>query len=811
MRYLIKPLLFILFLPLLAWGQTEGYKLPPKTIVDLVDVPPTPAIRVSPSGQWMLMLDQASLPSIAELAQPELRLAGLRINPATNGPSRSGGFTGMSLMAIQGGKKISIQGLPQPAEMGTVAWSPDSKKIAFTQIIDEGIELWVADVEKASAKRLAGAVLNETLGSAMEWSSDSRQILYKSVLPNRGTPPQAPLVPKGPVVSLNAGKAAPARTYQDLLKNPHDEALFEFYSQSQLMVADVTTGASAPVGAPGMIGNADLSPDGNFILVSYIKRPFSYLVPVSSFPEEVKVLDRQGKVLNVLADLPLAEDTPAGFDAVAKGPRGIGWRPDLPATLFWVEAQDGGDSRKEAAVRDKLFLLPAPFTGAPAVAMEFALRFAGVRWGNDGLAIATERWWRTRKEIVTRFAPGQPNAAKEVLFDRFYEDRYNDPGQFMMATNSYGRQVLLTADQGKTLYLSGMGASQEGNRPFVDSYDLGTKTVKRLWRSEAPFFEMPIAMMDASKGIVLTSRESRESPPNYVLRNLRTGQITPLTKFEDPYTALKGITKQMVQYQRADGLKLSGTLYLPAGYNKDKDGPLPVFMWAYPREYKTADAASQISGSPYQFIRPNAASPLLWVTQGYAVFDDFAMPILGEGDKEPNETFVEQLQMSAEAAVNKLTEMGVADRNRLAVGGHSYGAFMTANLLAHTDLFAAGIARSGAYNRTLTPFGFQQEERTYWEAPDVYYKMSPFNYADKIKEPILLIHGEADNNSGTFPIQSERFYNALKGHGATAKLVFLPHESHGYRARESVLHTLHEMGAWMDTYVKNKTEARPRP
>jgi dipeptidyl aminopeptidase/acylaminoacyl peptidase len=356
-----------------------------------------------------------------------------------------------------------------------------------------------------------------------------------------------------------------------------------------------------------------------------------------------------------------------------------------------------------------------------------------------------------------------------------------------------------------------MGASPEGNRPFIDAYDLATKASKRLWRSEAPYYEMPVAMLDAAKGLVLTSRESTEVPPNYYVRNLRSGTLSALTRWENPYTALKGIKKELVQYQREDGLKLSGTLYLPAGYNKEKDGRLPVFMWAYPREYKTADAASQINGSPYQFIRPGTTSPLLWVTQGYAVFDDFAMPILGEGDKEPNETFVEQLRASAEAAVNKLVDMGVADRNRIAVGGHSYGAFMTANLLAHTDIFAAGVARSGAYNRTLTPFGFQQEERTYWQAPEIYYKMSPFNYAHQIKEPILLIHGEADNNSGTFPIQSERFYNALKGHGATAKLVFLPHESHGYRARESILHTLYETNAWMDKYVKNRPVSQVKP
>lgn len=791
----------------------QGYKVPPKAIVDLVDVPPTPSVRVSPGGQWMLLLDQASMPSIAELAQPELRLAGLRINPATNGQSRSGGFIGMSLMDIglKSGVAIPIQGLPQDPELNNPAWSPDGKKIAFTHTTASGIELWIADVTSGKAQKLTEAVLNEVMGSSFEWFSDSRQILVKMVAPNRGLAPVEPTTPAGPTTSENAGKAAPARTYQDLLKNPYDQALFEYYAQAQLAVIDITTKVATPIGQPGMISDADISPDGAYILARYVKKPFSYLVPVSSFPQHVLVLNRQGAPVKTIAELPLAEDTPTAFDAVRKGPRSVSWRPDLPATLYWVEAQDEGDPRKEVAVRDRLFLLAAPFSGTPVATFDFQLRYSGVRWGNDGLAIASERWWRNRREVITRFAPNQPNGKKDVLFDRPYEDRYSDPGQFMMTTNTNGKSVLLLGDQGKTLYLSGMGASPEGNRPFVDAYDLASKTSKRLWRSEAPNFEMPVAMLDAAKGIALTSRESLENPPNYYVRNLRTGSLTALTRWENPYKALQGITKQLVQYQREDGLKLSGTLYLPAGYNKEKDGPLPVFMWAYPREYKTADAASQINGSPYQFIRPGTTSPLLWVTQGYAVFDDFAMPILGEGDKEPNETFVEQLRSSAEAAVNKLVDMGVVDRNRIAVGGHSYGAFMTANLLAHTDLFAAGVARSGAYNRSLTPFGFQQEERTYWQAPDIYHKMSPFDYADKIKEPILLIHGEADNNSGTFPIQSERFYNALKGHGATARLVFLPHESHGYRARESILHTLYETNAWMDKFVKNRVVSQVRP
>jgi dipeptidyl aminopeptidase/acylaminoacyl peptidase len=129
---------------------------------------------------------------------------------------------------------------------------------------------------------------------------------------------------------------------------------------------------------------------------------------------------------------------------------------------------------------------------------------------------------------------------------------------------------------------------------------------------------------------------------------------------------------------------------------------------------------------------------------------------------------------------------------------------MTANLLTHSRLFAAGIAESGAYNRTLTPFGFQNERRSYWEAPEIYNRMSPFMNADKVKDPMLLIHGMADNNSGTFPIQSESYYAALKGFGATVRLVLLPDESHGYAARESILHKHWEVLNWMNKYVRDK-------
>lgn len=781
-----------------------GYQTPPQAIIDLIDAPPTPGVLVSPDNRWLLLLERSSLPSIEEVAQEELRLAGLRINPRTYGPTRSDYFRGISIKPMNGtAEAMPVSGLPAQPRLGYLRWSADGSKLAFTHTTDTGVELWVLDPASRVARRLTDAMLNAVMpGAPFAWLSDNNRIVYKRRAA-QGAPPQAPQAPAGPVVQSNSGQAAPLRTYQDLLKNPHDEALFDYYAQAAMVTLNVSTGKAEPMGIEGPVYYFTPSPASNYVLVSSLKRPYSYQVPLSRFPQTILMYSYEKKTARELLGLPLTENLPKGFDAVPMGPREFGWAPNLPETLYWIEAQDGGDPRKDAAVRDRLYFATAPFEGKPQAGPEFSLRFSDLIWGDNNTELITiERWWNNRREIVRRWNIGQQTTVS-TLFDRSYEDRYNDPGQFATRLNAYGREVLLRSKDGSKLYLTGMGASEQGNRPFLDEYDLATAQTKRLWRSEAPYYEVPIDWLDVANGLVLTRRESVDDPPNYYLRNLKTGKLTSLTSFPHPYPGLKGITKELVRYQRADSIELTGTLYLPAGYNKEKDGPLPVFMWAYPREFKTADAASQVTNSPYEFTRLSWGSPLYWVTQGYAVFDNFAMPILGEGDAEPNETFVAQLRMNAQSAIDRLVDLGVADRKRIGVGGHSYGAFMTANLLAHTDLFAAGIARSGAYNRTLTPFGFQSEERTYWEAPEVYNNMSPFAFADVIKEPLLLIHGEADNNSGTFPIQSERFYAALKGHGATTRLVMLPHESHAYRARESVLHTLWEMTSWLDTHVKN--------
>ncbi len=793
----------VLFLGLSALQAQKDlkYQRPPESMARIAEAPPTPSVSVSPAGDHLLIMERPSMPSIKDLASGELRLAGIRIDPAVFGPSRESYSTGLRLMNIDGSGEREISGLPADPHITDISWSPDGKYLAFTLVRDEGIELWLAGVSEAAARPLTGPELNAVMGRrSFIWEPGSDGIIFKVIPAGRQKPPQKPAVPTGPVVQENIGKKAAVRTYQDMLSDPYDEDMFEYYSTSQLVRTDLE-GNRLNLGEPGMFSSFDVSPDGNFILVEQTHRPFSYLVPYYSFPTTVMIWDMEGRLVKEVAKIPLMEDIPQGFDAVQKGPRSFNWRSDAPATLYWVEALDEGDPKNEMEFRDQVILLPAPFDEKPVPGVRLNLRYRGIIWGNDQLAVVMETWRKTRRMKVSFFTPGSTET--RLVFDLNTEDRYNDPGSFETTTNASGNRVLQFGGNGRYLYLTGMGASEEGNRPFLDRYEIKTGKTKRLWQSEAPYYEMPSSLLDPGKGVLLTVRQSQTEVPNYFLRNLNNGKLSQVTRFPHPYPELKDVQKELVTYEREDGVQLSFELYLPPGYKKE-DGPLPTFLWAYPREYKSADAAGQVSGSPYSFIRISPSSPILWVTQGYAILNNAAFPIIGEGDKEPNDTFIEQLVANAKAAIDKAVEMGVTDPRRVAVGGHSYGAFMTANLLAHCDLFAAGIARSGAYNRTLTPFGFQAEPRTYWQAPEVYNRMSPFMHADQINEPLLLIHGMADNNSGTFPIQSERLYAAIKGHGGTVRLVMLPLESHGYAARESVLHMLWEMNEWMETYVKNR-------
>ena len=799
-RIVLPAIILFGFFNFSGIAQTS-YQTPPKAIADLVNAPSTPSVSFSKNGDWMMLLERADNPSIEELSQPELRIAGLRINPATSGPSRGRGIENVIIKMTKSNEEIRIKGLPNDPSMGEFLLSKDEKFLAFTQTEANGISLWVVDLTSFEAKKLTDPILNEISGNAIAWTP-TNEILIKAVNPNRGGIPQKPNAPAGPIIQESTGEASPNRTYQDLLSNPYDEKLFAYFMDSQIMLVDLA-GNKKPIGPAAMIKSMDISPDGSYLIVDLIKKPFSYLVPASRFPYDVEIWDQSGEKLKTIAQIPLDENRPTGFDATVTGPRNISWRADKGAMLYWVEAQDGGDPRNDVKEREIVYTLDAPFAGEKKKLATTPYRFGGIAWSDDNFAIMNERWSASRKEIRSVINPSNPAQASRMIIERSSDDIYNDPGDPLFVENEYGKNVLMR--NGDLVFMTSQGGSPDGNMPFLSTFNTKTKAQTILWRSEAPYYERVVKVLDDSGSEFITLKESTDIQSNYWLVNTKK-RIAPMpvTDFEHPYESLKGIQKEQVTYTRADGLNLSAVVYTPAGYDPAKDGTLPVLMWAYPREYKSKEVASQVRGSKYAFTRVSWGSPIYWVNRGYAIMDQTEMPIVGEGDKEPNDYFIEQLVWNAEAAIDKIVDMGIGDRMRIAVGGHSYGAFMTANLLSHTDLFAAGIARSGAYNRTLTPFGFQYEQRTYWEAPEVYFNMSPFSFAHKVKTPILMIHGEADNNSGTFPIQSERYYNALKGHGATARLVFLPNESHGYAAQESILHTLWEMDTWLEKYVKNK-------
>ncbi len=781
--------------------DATSYQTPPKIMADLLLAKPTPNVSIDRKAAWMLLTDRDTYPSIAEMALPELRIAGLRFNPNNFSLSRQNYISNLSLKNIQTGKTLTILGMPTPLTASNTFWNPSQTKVAFTQVNKTRVDLYVIDIATAKATKVNKKALNDVLNSNVIWADDQTLLyLVTAKLPEQA--PKTPLAPKGPNVQENLGKVVPSRTNPDMIASAHDEDLFEFFGTSQ--IAQNKNGIETTITAPALYQRLDLSPDKNYIMVQTIRKPFSYLIPANGFPSSLDILDRSGKVIKNLAKLPSSEGRPIGAGNVQNIERGFDWRDDEPATVYWAKPLDSGLAKNKVPFRDAVYTLKAPFTAKPTSLFKTKYRYSNVTWTEAGFALVNESNRATSKTRLSIYRPD--TAGLSTLFERGAADAYNSLGSVVTVRNKYNKQVAYVGDNGtKLLFNNTIGASEKGDLPFLAKFDIKTKKSDILWRCQEGYFEFVSNIIDPDKLTFITRKESQAEAPNYFIKNL-TLRIADkkITDFENPYAKLlEGVTKQKISYLREDSISLTGDLYLPKGYNKEKDGPLPVFIWAYPREYTNAANAAQVRGSENKFISVSSGGPLYYVTQGYAVLDNAEMPIVAKKGKKPNDDFVNQLKLNSKAAINKLAEMGVGDSTRVGVGGHSYGAFMTANLLAHTNLFKAGIARSGAYNRTLTPFGFQGESRTYWEAPKLYYEMSPFSYANKIKTPILLIHGEMDNNQGTYPINSDRLFNAIKGHGGTTRLVFLPYESHGYRAKENILHMLWETVTWLDTYVKN--------
>lgn len=800
-----KHLLFFISVLIFPLGAYAQYQKPPQSVMDVLNAPAIPQTSVSPVRDRMAMLEPLRYPPISELAQPMLRLAGLRINPTNTTSHRQPYFVKLTFKNLENGNETPVK-LPANAQMVSPQWSADGKYFAAGNVTPAGVELWIFDTATGRGTKVNGLYVNTAFGG-YSWMPDQKGLIVNAVAANRGAKPAyQDITPTGPNIQETSGRRGAVQTFQDLLKSANDELLFEYYTTSQ--TAHVTLdGKVKTIGTPAIYDTTTVSPDGKHILVTRIKKPFSYQYPFSRFPKDIEIWDLNGKVIHTVTSIPLQDNLPV--QGVPVGMRGISWVPTEPSTLVWAEALDGGDPRSKVTPRDKIMMQAAPFTGQAAEVAKTEQRYQGRMFGEKAgtmMYFDYDRDKNTRRIFLTDYKnPGQP----KLISDLNTDDRYNDIGTPVMKTMPNGYSVFRQNDD--SIMLTGNGASPEGDRPFLRRMNLNTLKTDEVFRSAKGEYETVVAIADDSGYKFLTRKESLTDPPNVYMRTVCPPDTNcvmvadrKITDFKDPSPQLRGITKQLVKYKRADGVDLSFTLYLPPGY---KEGTrLPAVVWAYPLEFTSAATAGQVSGSTDRFTQIGGISHLFFLLNGYAVLDETTMPIVGDPETV-NDTFVKQIVDSAQAAVDKAAEMGYIDPERVGVGGHSYGAFMTANLLAHSDIFRAGIARSGAYNRTLTPFGFQSERRTFWEAPELYAKVSPFFVANKINEPILLTHGEADNNQGTFPMQSERLYAAISGTGGTARLVMLPLESHGYSARESTEHTIFEMVSWFDKYVKN---AKPR-
>ena len=804
----MKAKLILIVIALMALSKNKAqenlaYQLPPKSILQLADYERAPQVSIDTKKEYLLLNYHSTYKSLEDLNQQEISMGGLRINPITNISSSVNYINNLKVRKVSAKEPVQVKGLPANPRIAFITWSPDETKIAFTNTAETGVELWVLDVASAQATRLTDAVVNANLGNPLNWYRDSKTLLVRLLPKNRATliNPKKQL-PAGPTVSVSDGSKSQNRTYPDLLKNATDEANFVTLASSELYKVDLK-GKAELLKAENMYSFESFSPDGNYLLSTTLHKPFSYVVPLNRFPMTSVVYNLKNNEAKTVNEVQLSEVLPKGFMAVRKGTRQLNWRLDEPATLFFVEALDGGDPQTKVDFRDAVYLWKAPFDNEPVLLTKTAQRFMNILWGNATTAVLQDEWYDTRNEKTYLINPAKPEMTPKVIDDHNYQDIYSDPGHFETWKNEYGKYVLAIADG--SLFRIGEGHTPKGQFPFIDALNLKTLKTKRLYQSTyTDKMEEIFDIEDYKKGEALVRIQSKNEYPNYYFLNFRKkDEITQVTHFANPFESIKDVYKEVIKYKRADGVELSGTLYLPVGYDrKAKTEKLPLLIWAYPAEYKDKNSAGQSSANPNEFTYPYYGSFVYWVTRGYAVLDDAAFPIIGEGKTEPNDNFIEQLVSNAKAAIDAVDSLGFINRKKVAVGGHSYGAFMTANLLTHSDLFACGIARSGAYNRTLTPFGFQSEQRNYWDAPDVYNKMSPFMTADKMKTPILLVHGEADNNPGTFTLQTERYFQALKGLGAPARMVILPKEQHAYVARENILHLLWEQDRFLEKYLK---------
>lgn len=775
----------------------EGYLQPPEHIKSVFDAPVSPFMSFIRYENLALEYSYQYHQTLEQLADPKVNLAGRSISRKLNGEIMLTPRTALTIYHLDTGKSIEVT-FPPDIKIRNSSISPDYKTLALSHETEAGIELMLIDISSGDVEYIEDIIINDSIGDdGYQWLSDSRRLLIKSIPSDRGIPPGKPHVPQSPTIEENLGTVSTLRTYQNLLQNPHDEKLFEYYFTSQLKLLDIHSLESRKLGDPSIYQRIKPSPDSSYILVEHIVRPYSYRVPYFRFPKKFQIWDTEGNVVADLPDRPMMDQVPIG--GTYTGPRNFEWQPHYDAKLVWVEALDEGDPKAEVDHRDRIVRVSAPDFDRQEELFRMEYRYSSIVWSQQQDELIYYEY--DRNNLWQRGWLYDLNTeAEKIILDINTRDRYNDPGNLVTMRTPRGLSVFLKQDN-SVFYINNLGATPDGNYPFLAKYDLESEKLEKLYRSEEGHYEIIYGFVDQERQTIAIRRESQSYPPNYYLIDRQSGKRTKLSDYPHPYPEIAELHKELVTYERSDGVPLSGILYLPENY--DENTQLPLLINAYPREYTDEFTASQVGLSPNRFIRFGRSSLRYMTLHGYAVLSSASIPIVGDPETV-NETFIEQTLESVKAAIDYLDTRGIIDRERVGIQGHSYGAFMVANVLAHSDLCVAGMANSGAYNRTLTPFGFQRERRTLWEAKEHYLNISPFMYANQIDKPLLLVHGEEDSNSGTHPMQSERMFHALKGNGALVRLVMLPHEGHHYRARESSLHVLAEMANWFDKHVKNR-------
>ena len=787
-----RAVLILLVLLLAGLARGESYERPDQEIVKAFEAYPADYISFQQSGKAAVAYRIDPYPSLKDMMEPTVALAGERISKRLFGERDLTPIIAYSFF-FPGDKTTVTPRFPREGPVSSVRLDAAGEWAVVSVQGEEGVLLELAETSTGRVYPLKGLRANIAFGDdAVKWTGGGYLLVRAVSLPGKN-PPQEPDVPQGPVIRETSGERSLVRTYQNLLQNTYDESLFEYYFRSELVLVDPETRRMRKTGVSGLIDDASLSPDGRYLYYSEIVRPYSYHVPWYYFPKRCVVRDLRKGDERILHERPLQESLPVG--GTFTGPRSFDWQPTAPHSLVWVEALDDGDPGKDVPFRDRVMRLDHPLEGEARPVVETVERYSGISWSPDPGEFIIFDYSREKLWYTARFI-NSVSGTETTVIDRSIRDIYHSNGD--LVTRRIVGGTVFVKKEGKIFFINDKGATPEGNRPFMASVDLATGERHILYRSREGYHETPLGFLGEGTDSILLASESPGQVRNYYLYQRHNESLTPLTDYPDPYQGVLDVRKEAVRYTREDGIPLSGTLYLPGGY--DGKEPLPLFIWAYPEEYRDPSTAGQADLSPNRFTRIWGDSPIFLAMAGFAVLYDASIPIVGDA-QTVNDTFIEQTVGSVQAAVDYLAGRGIADPRRVAIGGHSYGAFMTANVLAHSDICQAGIARSGAYNRTLTPFGFQSEERTLWEATDFYIKVSPFMSADRIKEPLLLIHGELDPNSGTYPLQSERMFDAIKGNGGTARFVLLPGERHGYYARESQLHVLAEMIHWLKSHL----------